>query len=96
MSPRLRRLAERRETLVSLAALQRVELVDAAAGLATGNSLGRTVKAHPVWAGAAAIVCGILLARRGRLVIWAGRALVLWRGWQTVQVWLRSRPAAPR
>ncbi len=86
-------LARRKADLVSRAAVQREAIVEIAGELQErmrvidrGVAAVGVIKAHPVLAGAAVAV--VLALGRRTLVRWAGRAVMLWRGWRMLQgVW---------
>lgn len=93
---RLDELALRRERLIARAAEQRSTLSATVAQLVPSGGLAdralllkRVVQAHPMWAAAAAALAGVALMRRRSAAVWLGRAWMMWRAWQAVQVWLR-------
>lgn len=94
-SERLGELAQRRAELIVRCARQRTTLADEleilqtpAAGLDRAIVAIRFLRAHPL----AVAVAGGVLAVLGRrqLLRWTGRALVVWRGWRTLQTFLRT------
>lgn len=95
---RLNGLARKKAHLIADCARQRSALADGLSAwqapiraIDRGIAATRFLQAHPV---AVAAVLGIVavLGRR-RLVRWAGRGLLVWRGWQTAQTLLRSLSA---
>lgn len=83
-------LAERKAELVSRAAAQRAAITEAAGQLQDrmrvidrGVSALGAIKAHPVLAGVGVAV--LLVLSRRTLMRWAGRAVMLWRGWRMLQ-----------
>jgi hypothetical protein len=91
---RLGELAQKRAELIVRCARQRRTLADEleilqtpAAALYRAMAATRFLRAHPL---AVAVVGGVLavLGRR-RLLRWTGRALMVWRGWRTLQTLLR-------
>jgi len=89
MNARLARIVRKREALVARAAAQRAEVAAHAAGLQTlfkiGNTamaIGRAMRRHPALTIVAATTLLQGLARRNRLLLWAGRGLTLWELFQ--------------
>ena len=102
MSRRLDELALRRAGLIARAAEQRAALSTGGSALLPAGglgdrlqSVGRVAMAHPVCALVVGVAVGVIVIRRGRAALWAGRAWMAWRAWQAAQVWLRHRATGP-
>lgn len=95
---RLIELAQRKERLIGTCARQRDQLAAQLSAwqaplavIDRGVSAARFLRSHPV-AVAAAIIGAAVLGRR-RLLRWAGRGVLMWRGWRTVRMLLGALSA---
>lgn len=97
---RLTEIARRKESLVAKSGRERAAL---AAGFGVwqkpidvierGVAAARFLRSHPLLVAAAIVVVAVL--GRRKLLRWAGRGLVAWRAWRTLQGLVSELNAAP-
>ncbi|MGQ0522507.1 MAG: YqjK family protein [Betaproteobacteria bacterium] len=95
---RYNQIARKRAQLIADCAHQRAALADELGAWQTpvrtldrGLAVMRFLQAYPLAAVTAVGVVAVLSRRR--LLTWASRALLVWRGWQTVRALLHSLTA---